>query len=131
MLGAEDIMDQLQSLMEGNAMPVVSADGDIVAILKTIVAGFFAKAARTGGKSYLTLSGQNEVHIFPGSAMFGKPAKYVVFHEIVNTTREFMRNVVAVNPEWFVEMAPGFYRRASREEAAQIRRGDYRSFSGR
>jgi ATP-dependent RNA helicase DHX8/PRP22 len=33
-----------------------------------------------------------------------------VYHELVATTKEYMREVTAVEPQWFVEFAPNFFK---------------------
>ena len=40
----------------------------------------------------------------------------VVYHELVFTTKEFMRNVVEVKREWLTEVAPHFYKDKEFEE---------------
>lgn len=37
--------------------------------------------------------------------------KWVVYHELVLTTKEYMRNVSEIRPEWLVEVAPHYYSR--------------------
>jgi regulatory protein YycH of two-component signal transduction system YycFG len=34
----------------------------------------------------------------------------VVYHELVLTSQEYMRNVIEVEPAWLVEIAPHFYK---------------------
>ena len=36
----------------------------------------------------------------------------VIYHELVLTTKEYMREVLAVDPKWLAEMAPTFFRLA-------------------
>ena len=33
----------------------------------------------------------------------------VIYHELVQTTKEYMREVTAVDPKWLVEFAPAFF----------------------
>ena len=95
-------------------------------VLKSIVSGFFAKAARKESqKGYQTLVDNHLVQLHPGSALFGRDPDYVVYHELVNTSKEFMRNVVAVEPKWLVELAPAFYRKASPSEITKRKRNEH------
>ncbi|MEQ2178185.1 hypothetical protein GOODEAATRI_011269, partial [Goodea atripinnis] len=64
--------------------------GDPDVILKCIVSGFFANAAR--------------IH-HSGSYR-------VVFNEVVQTSKYYMRDVTAVESSWLVELAPHFYKQA-------------------
>ena len=34
----------------------------------------------------------------------------VIYHELVLTSFEYMRNVIEVDPSWMVEVAPHFYK---------------------
>lgn len=33
----------------------------------------------------------------------------VVFNEVVQTTKDFMRDITVINPDWLCELAPEFY----------------------
>ena len=37
------------------------------------------------------------------------PPGRVIYHELVQTTKEYMREVTAVDPKWLVEFAPAFF----------------------
>jgi ATP-dependent RNA helicase DHX8/PRP22 len=122
---AEDVMKQLRGLMEKFRLPLLSSGRNTEVVLKAIVSGFFAKAARKDGmRGYQTLVDHHLVHMFPGSALFGKEPDFVVYHELVNTTREFMRNTVMIDPRWLIELAPAFYRRASPTEITERKRNE-------
>ena len=34
----------------------------------------------------------------------------IIYHELVLTTKEYMREVTAIDPKWLVEFAPNFFR---------------------
>lgn len=38
------------------------------------------------------------------------PALRVVYHELVLTTKEYMREVTTIDPRWLVEFAPAFFK---------------------
>lgn len=38
------------------------------------------------------------------------PPRWVLFHELVETSKEFMRQVIAIKPEWLVDIAPHYYK---------------------
>lgn len=50
-------------------------------------------------------------HLHPSSALFGSGTTpdYIVYHELVMTTKEYMRVVTAVDPEWLAELGPMFF----------------------
>ena len=49
----------------------------------------------------------------------GVTPDYVVYHELVMTTKEYMQCVTAVDAEWLAELGPMFF---SVKEAGQSRR---------
>ena len=50
------------------------------------------------------------VSIHPSSALFHRQPEWVVYHEVVQTTKEYMREVTAIDPKWLVEYAPAFFK---------------------
>ena len=36
--------------------------------------------------------------------------KWVIYHELVMTTKEFMRNIIEINKDWLIEIAPHYYK---------------------
>ncbi len=38
------------------------------------------------------------------------PPKWVLYHELVETSKEYMRNIIVIKPEWLVEIAPHYYK---------------------
>ena len=50
-------------------------------------------------------------HLHPSSALYGLgyTPDYVVYHELVFTSKEYMQCVSAVEPEWLAEVGPMFF----------------------
>lgn len=50
-------------------------------------------------------------HLHPSSALYGLgyTPDYLVYHELVMTSKEYMQCVTAVEPEWLAEMGPMFF----------------------
>uniref|UniRef100_A0A8B9JTX8 RNA helicase n=1 Tax=Astyanax mexicanus TaxID=7994 RepID=A0A8B9JTX8_ASTMX len=111
---AMSVREQLRRLLNKFKVPRTSSEGDPDVILRCIVSGFFANAARLHHSgSYRTLRDDRELHIHPNSVLYGeKPQKWVVFNEVVQTSKYFMRDVTAVESAWLVELAPHFYKQA-------------------
>ena len=59
---------------------------------------------------YKTSKFHLNVRIHPSSMLVKDEPLCVVYHELVLTTQEYMRNVIEVEPQWLVEIAPHFYR---------------------
>jgi pre-mRNA-splicing factor ATP-dependent RNA helicase DHX16 len=98
---------------------MVSCDGDTVAIRKAITAGFFyhtSKLSRTG--NYKTTKHQQTVHIHPNSCLFESLPRWVIYHELVFTTKEYMRQIIEIENTWLLEVAPHYYNAKQLEDTS-------------
>jgi len=110
---ARDVRDQLAKLCDRVEVTVSSCGAaDLPPIQKSITAGFFPNAARLqrGGDTYRTVKNNLTVHIHPSSVLMDVRPKWVIFYELVLTSKEFMRSVVPLQPEWLTEVAPHYYK---------------------
>eukprot|EP00049_Salpingoeca_infusionum_P027460 m.32573 g.32573 ORF g.32573 m.32573 type:complete len:729 (+) comp9527_c1_seq2:195-2381(+) len=116
---ASEIRKQLRRTLKRFGVPIVDSEGDTDAILRCVVSGLFANAARLHmDGTYRTLRGTTQLAIHPSSVLYSeKPPKYVVFNEVLLTGEVFMRDITAVEPEWFSELAPKFYTYQSKVDA--------------
>ena len=57
---------------------------------------------------YQTLVTRQEAKIHPSSVLFRRMPlpPCVVYNEMVTTTKNYLRTVSAVDPEWFAELCP-------------------------
>jgi len=109
----QDVRKQLQQMMDRYKLDLISCGKNFNRIRKSIVAGFFAKAAKKDPQEgYKTLVEGTPVYIHPGSALFQRNPDWVVYHELVQTSKEYMREVTAIDPKWLVEFAGKFYKLA-------------------
>ncbi|CEP11000.1 hypothetical protein [Parasitella parasitica] len=85
---AREVRSQLMDIMKTIKMPYVSCgtDWDVI---------------RSGMKC----------HLHPTSALFGAgfTPDYVVYHELVLTSKEYMQCVTSVDPFWLAELGPMFF----------------------
>ncbi|KAK4415693.1 putative pre-splicing factor ATP-dependent RNA helicase DEAH5 [Sesamum alatum] len=108
---AQDVRKQLLSIMDKYKLDVVSAGKNFSKIRKAIAAGFFFHAARKDPQEgYRTLVENQPVYIHPSSALFQRQPDWVIYHELVMTTKEYMREVTVIDPKWLVELAPRFFK---------------------
>ncbi|KAH1235411.1 hypothetical protein AAZX31_08G000300 [Glycine max] len=74
------------------------------------LAGFFPHSARLQKNgSYRTVKHSQTVHIHPSLGLAQVLPRWVVYHELVLSTKEYMRQVTELKPEWLVEIAPHYY----------------------
>ncbi|KAL0698099.1 hypothetical protein Bca4012_054221 [Brassica carinata] len=108
---AQDVRKQLLSIMDKYKLDVVSAGKNFTKIRKAITAGFFFHVARKDPQEgYRTLVENQPVYIHPSSALFQRQPDWVMYHELVMTTKEYMREVTVIDPKWLVELAPRFFK---------------------
>ncbi|XP_022739034.1 pre-mRNA-splicing factor ATP-dependent RNA helicase DEAH1 isoform X2 [Durio zibethinus] len=115
---ARDIRDQLEGLLERVEIELTSSSNDLEAIKKAITSGFFPHSARLQKNgSYRTVKHPQTVYIHPSSGLAQALPRWVVYHELVLTTKEYMRQVTELKPEWLVEIAPHYYQMKDVEDA--------------
>ncbi|KAJ4768043.1 RNA helicase family protein [Rhynchospora pubera] len=108
-----DIREQLVRFLKRLGLTLKSCEGDLKMLRKAIISGFFAHACQLEEYSpngmYKMLRSSQEVYIHPSSVIFRVNPKCVVYHSLVLTDKQYMRNVIAVGPAWLIEAAPHFY----------------------
>ncbi|KAJ4834822.1 hypothetical protein Tsubulata_050516, partial [Turnera subulata] len=120
---AQDVRKQLLGIMDKYKLDVVSAGKNFMKIGKAITAGFFFHAARKDPQEgYRTLVENQPVYIHPGSAVFQRQPDWVIYHELVMTTKEYMREVTVIDPKWLVELAPRFFKAADPSKMSKRKR---------
>lgn len=107
---ARDIRDQILGLMERCEIELITNSGDAEAIRKAVTSGFFYHTSNLQKNgAYKTVKNPQTVHIHPSSGLSEIMPRWVVYHELVLTTKEYMRTVSEIKPEWLVEIAPHYY----------------------
>ncbi|GAN06519.1 adenosinetriphosphatase [Mucor ambiguus] len=111
-----NVRDQLVQLMDRVEVKLVSNPNpnDPIPIQKSITSGFFFNAARLNksGDSYRTVKQNQTVHIHPSSSMLEKKPKWLVYFELVLTSKEYMRQVMEIQPSWLLDVAPHYYKQS-------------------
>lgn len=117
---ARDVRNQLTTLFTRFRLPIASSHGDPEVIRRTLVSGFFMNAAKRDSQvGYKTICGGTTVGIHPSSSLFGKEYEYVIYHSLVLTSKEYMSQVTAIDPNWLVESAPHFYKVADEDSQSR------------
>nr|OQO28227.1 hypothetical protein B0A51_07290 [Rachicladosporium sp. CCFEE 5018] len=108
---AEDVRKQLIQILERHKLRILSCGRDTTRVRQALCSGFFRNSARKDPtEGYKTLVESTPVYLHPSSSLFGKQAEHVIYHSLVETTREYMHNVSVIEPKWLVEAAPTFFR---------------------
>ncbi|KAL3318840.1 Pre-mRNA-splicing factor ATP-dependent RNA helicase PRP16 [Cichlidogyrus casuarinus] len=107
-----EVRTQMKEIMEKSNMALVSCGADWDVVRKCICSGFFHQAARIKGLGeYVNLRTGMPCHLHPTSSLYGMgySPDYIVYHELIMTTREYMQCVTAVDGNWLAEFGPIFY----------------------
>lgn len=112
---AKDTREQLQTLLNHRYRNISTEnDQNITAVRKALCAGYFFHAAKRldlQARSYVTLSDRREVYLHPSSSLSSNPPKYVLYNDLRVTRQEYMTELLAIEPQWLVELAPAYYSR--------------------
>ncbi|CAD0044220.1 unnamed protein product [Aureobasidium pullulans] len=113
---AEDVRKQLVQILDRHRLRVVSCGRDTTRVRQALCSGFFRNSARKDPQEgYKTLIEGTPVYMHPSSALNRKAAEHVIYHSLVETTKEYMHNVTVIEPKWLVEAAPTFFKVAGKE----------------
>jgi pre-mRNA-splicing factor ATP-dependent RNA helicase DHX15/PRP43 len=105
---------QLKRIMEREDIELVSTDFSdknyYTNIRKALCTGFFMQVAKkdSSGKTYVTVKDTQSVLLHP-STVLGQDSEWVLYNEFVLTSKNYIRTVTAVKPEWLLEIAPNYY----------------------
>ncbi|XP_071097598.1 pre-mRNA-splicing factor ATP-dependent RNA helicase DHX16-like [Haliotis cracherodii] len=116
---ARDVRDQLEGLLDRVEIEIVSNPGETVNIRKAVTAGYFYHTSRMDkGGQYKTVKHHQTVMIHPNSSLFEELPRWLIYHELVFTSKEFMRQVIEIENGWLLEVAPHYYRAKDLESGA-------------
>lgn len=127
---ARDVRDQLAKLCDRVEVTLSSCgENDQLPIKRALTAGFFPNAARMqrGGDGYRTVKTNTTVYVHPSSVVAGMdpPPRVVIYFELVQTTKEYMRSCLPIEARWLAELAPHFHKKKDMEalEEKKMRSG--------
>ena len=104
---ADNVRLQLRRIMETHELELVSTPFEdkkyYENIRRALVSGFFMQVAKREGtgKTYVTVKDQQSVLLHP-STVLGQDSEWVVYNEFVLTTKNYIRTVTSVKPEWLL-----------------------------
>ncbi|KAL8992884.1 MAG: hypothetical protein Q9188_007474 [Gyalolechia gomerana] len=126
---ADNVRMQLKRIMETREIELVSTPFEdkkyYENIRRALVAGFFMQVAmKDSTKTYVTVKDNQNVLLHP-STVLQQESEWLVYNEFVLTTKNYIRTVTTVKPEWllvnfflffffsFRDIAPNYYDLAS------------------
>ncbi|XP_052187486.1 pre-mRNA-splicing factor ATP-dependent RNA helicase DEAH7 isoform X2 [Diospyros lotus] len=109
---AREVRSQLLDILKTLKIPLTSCGPDWDIVRKAICSAYFHNAARLKGVGeYVNCRNGMPCHLHPSSALYGLgyTPDYVVYHELILTTKEYMQCATAVEPHWLAELGPMFF----------------------
>lgn len=109
---AREVRSQLMDILKTQKIPLSSCGSDWDVVRTAICSAYFHNAARLKGVGeYVNCRTGMPCHLHPSSALYGLgyTPEYIVYHELVLTTKEYMQCVTAVEPQWLAELGPMFF----------------------
>ncbi|RNA28245.1 pre-mRNA-splicing factor ATP-dependent RNA helicase DHX15 [Brachionus plicatilis] len=110
---ADNVRSQLARIMERFNLKRTSTEFTsrdyYLNIRRALVTGFFMQIAhleRTG--HYLTVKDNQVVQLHPSTCLDHKP-EWVIYNEFVLTTKNYIRTITDIKPEWLLKIAPQYY----------------------
>ena len=112
MKSADNVRTQLAKIMQRFNLPLKSTPFEskeyYINIRKTLVSGFFMQVAHYERGFYLTVKDNQKVQLHPSTCLDRTP-EWALYNEFVLTTKNWIRTVTEVKPEWLLEGAPAYY----------------------
>ncbi|KAG2706661.1 hypothetical protein I3843_05G102300 [Carya illinoinensis] len=109
---AREVRSQLLDILKTLKIPLTSCWPDSDIVRKAICSAYFHNSARLKGVGeYVNCRNGMPCHLHPSSALYGMGCNpdYVVYHELILTTKEYMQCATAVEPQWLAELGPMFF----------------------
>jgi len=111
---ADNVRAQLKRIMETQGLELCSTPfhdkNYYTNIRRALVAGFFMQVAkRENNKIYRTMKDNNQAVMLHPSSVLTTDYEWVLYNEFVLTTKQYVRTVTGIKPEWLLEIAPGYY----------------------
>jgi len=113
LMSADNVRKQLLQIMVKHGLEMVSTDFSspnyYVNMRKALVEGFFMQVAHLeSGGQYLTVKDNQIVALHPSTALDHRP-EWILYHEFVFTSQNFVRTVTQVEGNWLIEIAEHYY----------------------
>ncbi|KAI6656994.1 Pre-mRNA-splicing factor ATP-dependent RNA helicase PRP1 [Oopsacas minuta] len=113
LMAADNVREQLSRIMERFDIKRTSTDfrskDYYMNIRRALVSGFFMQVAHLEKSGhYLTVKDNQVVQLHPSSCLDHKP-QWVLYNEFVLTSKNYIRTVTDIKPEWLVRQAQVYY----------------------
>nr|CAG4708923.1 unnamed protein product [Naegleria fowleri] len=107
-----EVRKQLRDYLLNMNIEIVSCGKDTTMVRKALCAGFFTNiAVRVPNKRmYRTVTDNIEVRVHPSSVLQDPFPDCVLFNQMILTTKQYIRDVCAIDGDWLKDVVPPQYR---------------------
>ncbi|KAE8881009.1 Pre-mRNA-splicing factor ATP-dependent RNA helicase [Phytophthora fragariae] len=109
---AREVREQLADIMKQQHVRLRSSGGRWDVVRKAICSAYFYNSAQIKGiGEYVNMLTGMPCNLHPSAALFGLgyTPDFVVYHELIYTSKEYMQCATAVEGEWLAELGPMFF----------------------
>lgn len=108
----KDVQSQLKEICLKLNLKLESCGANTESVRRCLAHGMFVNAAELQPDgTYLALDTHQPVAIHPSSVLFQAKPAYVVFNELLHTSRCYMRDLCLVDADWLLDAAPEYFGR--------------------
>ncbi|CAK9042973.1 ATP-dependent RNA helicase DHX8 (DEAH box protein 8) (RNA helicase HRH1) [Durusdinium trenchii] len=119
----QQLVGMLSTVLETSALG--SAKADSTPILQCLVSSFSLRIAQRlppdgkPGVRYKTFAESLETRIHPSSGLARRdpPPEWVVYNELVMTSKKYLKGVAAIDQKWLVQFAPALFQAQAQAQA--------------
>ena len=120
---AQDVRKQLLAIMDRYKLELNTCGRNFTKVRKAITSGFFMHAAKKDPQEgYKTMDEGQVVYIHPSSSLFNRNPEWLIYHELVLTTKEYMREIISIEPKWLLELAPRYFQQCNPKQLSKRKR---------
>ncbi|MCS5583191.1 MAG: oligonucleotide/oligosaccharide-binding-fold domain-containing protein, partial [Pseudomonadales bacterium] len=110
---ADSAREQLKAIMERLEIPMVSSEFEepeyYSNIRECLASGFFMQVAHLEKSGHYVSVKDNQVMVIHPSSVLGHKPEWMLYNEVVLTTKNYVRTVTQVQGEWLLQIAPTFF----------------------
>lgn len=106
---AASVRDQLVEICRRCNLNPSTCGQDMDVVRKCLLRGLFMNIAQLQrDKKYITIESRQLVSIHPSSSISGSLPEYLLFTELLQTSRCYMKTLSVLDPAWITEIVPAY-----------------------
>ena len=105
-----NVRAQLKAVCNRLGVTLESCNGDTVLMRKALLSGLFVNVAiLQPDRSFKTLKSGQTAQLHPSSALFGMKPRCVLYDELIETSKRYLRGCSLLDNDWLSEVVPVYF----------------------